>query len=35
MTKVVQALIHKKKGVGKHIKNTKMLYEWRFKINNI
>ena len=35
MTKLVKALVHKKRGVGKHIKNTKMLYEWKFKIDDI
>lgn len=34
MPNVIKALIHKKKGIGKHIKNTKILYEWRFVIDD-
>ena len=33
MGKIVKALVHKKRGVGKHIKKTKMCYEWRLSIN--
>ena len=35
MVKIVKALVHKKRGVGKHIKNTKICYEWKFSIDGI